>query len=50
MKIKNIKEEVTQDMENLRKKNQTQKTKQQWKATSADWSKWKTGFQNLKLK
>jgi hypothetical protein len=35
MKINNIKEEVTQDTENLRKKNQTE-TKIQWKATPAD--------------
>jgi hypothetical protein len=35
MKIDNIKEEVTHDMENLRKKNET-KYKTQWKATPAD--------------
>jgi hypothetical protein len=35
MKIDNIKEEVTHDMENLRKKNE-QKHKTQWKSTPAD--------------
>jgi hypothetical protein len=35
MKTKNIKEDLTKDMENLRKKNQTE-TKKQWKATPAD--------------
>jgi hypothetical protein len=35
MKIDNIKEEVTQDMENLRKK-MNQKYKTQWKANTAD--------------
>jgi hypothetical protein len=35
MKIDNIKEEVTNDMENLRKKNETEK-KTQWKATPAE--------------
>jgi hypothetical protein len=35
MKIKNIKEEVTHDMENLRKKNQTE-TQTQWKSTPSD--------------
>jgi hypothetical protein len=34
MKIDNIKEEVTHDMENLRKKKQKYKTK--WKASPAD--------------
>jgi hypothetical protein len=37
MKIDNIKEEVTHDMENLRKKNETEiQTEIQWKATPAD--------------
>jgi hypothetical protein len=36
MKIKNIKEEVAKDMENLRKKRIRQKHKTQWKATPAD--------------
>jgi hypothetical protein len=36
MKIDNIKEEETHNMENLRKKNETQKYKTQWKATPAD--------------
>jgi hypothetical protein len=35
MKIDNFKEEVTQDMENLRKKNK-QKCKTKWKANQAD--------------
>jgi molecular chaperone GrpE (heat shock protein) len=35
MKIKNIKEEVTQDMENLRRRIK-RKHKRQWKATPAD--------------
>jgi ElaB/YqjD/DUF883 family membrane-anchored ribosome-binding protein len=35
MKINNIKEEVTHDMENLRKR-MKQKYKTQWKATPAD--------------
>jgi hypothetical protein len=35
MKIDNIKEEMTHDMENLRKKKK-QKYKTQWKATPAD--------------
>jgi hypothetical protein len=48
MKIDNIKEEVTHDMENLRKKNKTQM--QKWKATPADWNKQKTEFQNSKMK
>jgi hypothetical protein len=34
VKIDNIKEEVTRDMENLRKKKQKYKTK--WKATPTD--------------
>jgi hypothetical protein len=44
MTIQNIKEELNKDMENLRKKNQTNlvnkksfsQTKTQWKATPAD--------------
>jgi hypothetical protein len=47
MKIDNIKEELTQDMENLRKKNETET---QWKATPADYNKQKTDSQNLKIK
>jgi hypothetical protein len=35
MKIDNIKEEETQDMENLRKKNETE-MKTKWKANPAD--------------
>jgi hypothetical protein len=35
MKIEHIKEDVTHDMENLRKKNGTE-TQTQWKATLAD--------------
>jgi hypothetical protein len=35
MKIDNIKEEVTQDMENIRKR-MKQKCKTKWKATPAD--------------
>jgi hypothetical protein len=35
MKIENMKEEVTHDMENLTKKNETE-TQTQWKATAAD--------------
>jgi hypothetical protein len=35
MKTDNIKEEVTHDMENLRKKKETEK-KTKWKATPAD--------------
>jgi replication initiation and membrane attachment protein DnaB len=48
MKIDNIKEEVTLDMENLRKRmKQTYKT--QWKTNPADKSK-KTESQNSKMK
>jgi hypothetical protein len=36
MKIKNIKEEVTKDMKNIRKKEIKQKHKTQWKATPTD--------------
>jgi hypothetical protein len=35
MKVDNIKEEVTHDMENLRKKNETEK-QTQWKTTPAE--------------
>jgi pantothenate synthetase len=35
-KIDNIKEEVTHDMENLRKKNEEEIQKKNWKATPAD--------------
>jgi hypothetical protein len=45
----NIKEEVTHDIENLRKKRK-QKYKTQWKAIPADQNKWKTEYQNLKIK
>jgi hypothetical protein len=36
MEIDNIKEEVTQDMENLKKKRMKQIKKAWWKATSVD--------------
>jgi uncharacterized protein Yka (UPF0111/DUF47 family) len=36
IKIDNIKEEVTHDMENLKKKRMKQKYKTQWKTTPAD--------------
>jgi hypothetical protein len=36
MKIDNIKEEVTQDMENLRKNKTKQKCKTKWKANPAE--------------
>jgi hypothetical protein len=36
LEIDNIKEEGTQDMENLRKKRMKQKHKTEWKATPAD--------------
>jgi hypothetical protein len=36
MKINNVKEEVTQDTENLRKKRIKQKHKTHWKASPAD--------------
>jgi hypothetical protein len=36
MKIDNIKEEVTQDVENLRKKRMKQKHKTKWRAIPAD--------------
>jgi hypothetical protein len=51
-KIDNIKEEVTHDMENLRKKNETetQNTKQRKATTPADKNKQKTESQNLKIK
>jgi hypothetical protein len=49
MKIKNIKEEVTEDMGNLRKKIK-QKHKTQWKATPAVQNKLKTESQNSKIK
>jgi hypothetical protein len=45
MKIDNIKEEVTQDMENLRKRTK-QKYKTKWKANPADKKKQKTESQN----
>jgi hypothetical protein len=46
MKIDNIKEEVTHDMENHRKKKQKYRT--QWKATPADQNKQNTESQNLR--
>jgi hypothetical protein len=49
LKIDNIKEEVTHDMDNLRKKNETE-IKTQRKATPADKNKQKTQSQNLKMK
>jgi uncharacterized coiled-coil protein SlyX len=49
MKIDNMKEEVTHDMENLRKKNETE-IQTQWKATAADYNKQMTESQNLKMK
>jgi hypothetical protein len=36
MKIDNIKEEETQDMENFRKKNKTEMQKKKWKANPAE--------------
>jgi hypothetical protein len=50
MKINNIKEEVTQDMENLKKKKIKQKHKTEWKATMEDQNKWKKESQNSKIK
>jgi hypothetical protein len=50
MKIDNIKEEVTHDMEKPQKNRMKQKYKTQWKATPADKNKWKTESQNLKIK
>jgi hypothetical protein len=49
MKIENIKEEMIHNMENFRKKNQTE-TQTQWKATPADYNKQKTESQYLKIK
>jgi hypothetical protein len=49
MKIENIKEEITHDMENLRKRVK-QKHKRQWKSIPADWNKWKTESQDMKIK
>jgi NAD(P)H-nitrite reductase large subunit len=49
MKIENIKEEVTDDMENLREKNETE-IQNTMEATSADWNKQNTESQNLKMK
>jgi hypothetical protein len=49
MKIRNIKEEMTKDMENLRKRIK-QKHKTQWKATPENENKWKTESQNSKIK
>jgi DNA repair photolyase len=46
MKIDNTKDEVTQDMENLRK----QKCKTKWKANPAEQNKQKTESQNSKMK
>jgi hypothetical protein len=59
MTTQNIKEESNKDMENLRKKNQTEileikvplaKQKAQWKATPADYNKWKTESYSSKIK
>jgi predicted nucleic acid-binding Zn-ribbon protein len=48
MKIENIKEQVTHDMENFRKIKQKHKT--EWKAAPADKNKWNTESQNSKIK
>jgi molecular chaperone GrpE (heat shock protein) len=48
-KIDNVKEEVTHDMENLRKR-MKEKYKTQWKVTPANQNKWKTESWNLKIK
>jgi hypothetical protein len=48
-KIDKIKEEETQDMENIRKKNKTE-SKTKWKANPAEENKQKTESQNLKMK
>jgi hypothetical protein len=48
-KIDNIKEETTQDMENLRKRTK-QNCKTKWKANQAEYNKQKTESQNLKMK
>jgi hypothetical protein len=48
-KLDNIKEETTQDMENHRKKNETN-CKTKWKANPAEQNKQKTESQNLKMK
>jgi hypothetical protein len=47
--IDNIKDEATQDMENL-KKRMKQKCKTKWKAKPAEYSKEKTESQNSKMK
>jgi hypothetical protein len=49
LKIDNIKDEVTQNMENLRKR-MKEKYKTKWKATPAEQKKQKTESQNLKMK
>jgi hypothetical protein len=49
MKIDNIKEEVTHDMENLRIKNETE-VQNTMEGTPGDYNKWKTESQNLKIK
>jgi hypothetical protein len=49
MKIDNIKEEVTQDLENIRQKNETE-TQNTVEITSADQNKQNTESQNLKIK
>jgi DNA repair ATPase RecN len=49
MKIGNIKEEVTHNMENLRKR-MKQKYQTKWKAIPAEQKKQKAEYQNLKTK
>jgi NAD(P)H-nitrite reductase large subunit len=49
MKIDNIKEEVTHDMENLTNKHETE-IQNKMKAIPAEWKKQKTEYQNLKMK
>jgi hypothetical protein len=45
MKIENIREKVTHDMKNLRKKNETETQN-----TVEGYSKWKTEYQSSKMK
>jgi hypothetical protein len=54
-----MKEELNKDMENLRKKDQTEileikspfsQIKKQWKAIPADYNKWKTESQDSMIK
>jgi hemerythrin superfamily protein len=49
MKIDNIKEEVTHDMEDLRKKNETE-IQNTMEAHSNRLEQWKTESQNLKMR